>query len=84
MDIDFRKKKKEAPKEDVAAEEEGKEFEDDAQAYYKGLRARMEKEKAVKLAEREKLSKEDEKKRKERESYIKEIKKIYQSKKKKA
>jgi len=84
MEIDFRKKKKEAVKEDVAEDTESKEFEDDAQAYYKGLRARGEKERTQKEAEKKKISEEEQKKRKEREAYCKEIKKIYQEKGKKS
>ena len=79
MDIDFRKKKK-VVSEDFAEEDKCKEYEDDAQAYYKGLRARKEKEKKLKEAEKKKLSEEEQKKRKEREAYYKEIKKIYQKK----
>jgi len=79
MELDFRKKKK-VIDEDFAEEDTCKEFEDDAQTYYKGLRARQEKEKAIKEAEKKKLSEEEQKKRKKREAYYKEIKKIYQRK----
>ena len=82
MEIDFRKKKK-VSQEELAEEDTCKEFEDDAQAYYKGLRARKEKEKTQKEIEKKKLSEEEQKKRKERQKYCEEIKKIYQSKGKK-
>jgi predicted anti-sigma-YlaC factor YlaD len=81
MEIDFRKKKK-VVQEDLAEEDACKEFEDDAQTYYKGLRARQEKEKAIKESEKKKLSEEEQKKRKKREAYYKEIKEIYKRKKK--
>ena len=68
MEIDFRKKKK-VIAEDFADENEGKEFEDDAQSYYKNLRARMEAEKKKKDVERQK--------------YYAEIKEIYRKKGKK-
>jgi len=83
MELDFRKKKKEVIHEEIE-DNACKEFEDDAQTYYKGLRARQEKEKAQKEAEKKKLSEEEQKKRKEREAYYKEIKKIYQRKGKKS
>jgi Skp family chaperone for outer membrane proteins len=79
MEIDFRKKKK-VVNEDFAEEDTCKEFEEDAQAYYKGLRARKEKEKTQKEIEKKKLSEEEQKKRKEREEYYKEIKAIYRKK----
>lgn len=82
MEVDFKKKKK-VIQEDLAKDEECKEFEDDAQTYYKSLRARLEKEQIKKIAEKKKISKEEQKKRKERKAYYEEIKKIYREKKKK-
>jgi hypothetical protein len=79
MEIDFRKKKK-VSQEDLAEDDACKEFEDDAQTYYKGLRARKEKERTQKEIEKKKLSEEEQKKKKEREVYYAEIKKIYQRK----
>ena len=83
MEIDFKKKKKEVIPEEIAEEDACKEFEEDAQAYYKGLRARQEKEQIKKEADKKRLSEEERKKRKEKEAYYKEIKKIYQRKVKK-
>lgn len=84
MDIDFRKKKK-APfeEEEIAATKDAKEFEDDAQVYFKNLRSRREKEQAKKEVEKKKISKEEQKKKEERKAYCEEIKKIYADKKKK-
>ena len=82
MDIDFRKKKK-VIHEEIANNNECKDYEEDAQAYYKSLRARREKGQIKKEAEKKKISEEKQKKRKEREAYYKEIKEIYQKKNKK-
>ena len=82
MEVNFRKKKK-VSQEEIARDEECKEFEEDAQAYYKSLRARREKELISKEVEKKKISEEAQKKRKERKAYYEEIKKIYQRKGKK-
>lgn len=82
MEIDFKKKKK-VSEEEIAEKGESKEYEDDAQAYYKRLRLRMEAEKKSKDADKKRLSEEEQKKRKERESYCNEIKAIYREKAKK-
>ena len=84
MDIDFRKKKQVTFEEtEIAAKKDAKEFEDDAQAYYKSLRARNEKEHVQKKAGKKIISKEEEKKKKEKKAYYEEIKKIYRDKKNK-
>ena len=84
MEIDFRKKKKIPFEEiEIAPEKEAQEFEDDAQSYYKSLRARREKEQAQKEIEKKKISKEEEKKKEEKKAYYEEIKKIYRDKKNK-
>jgi len=82
MELDFRKKKK-VIHEEIAKDEECKEFEEDAQAYYKGLRARQEKERTQKEIQKKKISEEEQKKKKERKAYYEEIKKIYREKGKK-
>jgi len=82
MELDFRKKKK-VIHEELAEDDTCKEFEEDAQTYYKNLRAKQDKERVLKEAEKKKLSEEEQKKRKEREAYYKEIKKIYKKKGKK-
>jgi hypothetical protein len=83
MEIDFRKKKKVPFEEiEIAAKKDAKEFEDDAQSYYKSLRARQEKEQAQREIEKKKILKEEEKKKEEKKAYYEEIKKIYRDKKK--
>jgi len=79
MELDFRKKKK-VSHEELADDDSCKKFEEDAQTYYKSLRARSDKERALKEIQKKKLSKEEQKKKKEREAYCKEIKEIYRKK----
>jgi len=82
MNWDFNKKKK-VSNEELANEEEGKAYEDDAQTYFKSLRAKREKEQMQKDTNKKIISKEERKKRKEREAYYKEVRKIYSDKEKK-
>ena len=82
MDVDFKRKKK-VSTEEIADADACKEFEADAQTYYKGLRARNEKEQIQKEVQKKKNSEEEQKKKKERKAYYEEIKKIYQKKGKK-
>ena len=79
MEIDFRKKKK-VSQEEIAEKDACKEYEEDAQAYYKNLRAKLDKERTQNEIEKKKFSEEEQKKRKEREAYYKEIKAIYRKK----
>jgi flagellar basal body rod protein FlgB len=69
MELDFRKKKKKVSHEEIANADACKEYQEDAQTYYKSLRARLDKEKAQKEIQKKKLSEEEQKKRKEREAY---------------
>jgi Skp family chaperone for outer membrane proteins len=79
MELDFRKKKK-VSHEELADDDSCKKFEEDAQTYYKSLRARSDKERALKEIQKKKLSKEEQKKKKERQEYCKQIKAIYREK----
>jgi len=83
MDVDFKRKKKAITEEiEIAKDDDCKDYEEDAQTYYKSLRKRNEKEQALKIDERKKTSAEELKKKKERQAYYKEIREIYKKKNK--
>ena len=74
------KKKKEVFQVERAGNNECKKYEEDAQIYYKSLRARLDKERAQKGTQKTKNLLEEQKKKKEREAYYAEVRKVYQSK----
>lgn len=83
MDWDFKKKKKQVIQEDLADDEECKSYEEDAQAYYKSLRAKRDEERVQKEITKKRMSEDEIKRKKERKAYCEEIKRIYQLKAKK-